>query len=132
MFYVAYLRAKKNGGNFLVTTTLLGLCVIGLTFFTALLLLIGVTFDIGIMKLLITETEIGAPMVFIGPLITLSIFLNLSVRNNSYQNYKTKYPDISLENLDTYDRKYLLTPAVSSTILLFISVYITFETGRGV
>tara|TARA_B100001057_G_C22579046_1_gene844239 strand:- start:228 stop:647 length:420 start_codon:yes stop_codon:yes gene_type:complete len=132
MFYVAYLKVKKNGDGFLVASALIGLCVTGFFFVTSLLFLMGVIFDIGFMELMIYKTELGAPMLFIGPLVTLFIFYMVCLKDKSYLGYGDKYPEISMDNLDKYDQKYLLIPAVSSLVLFFVSVYLTFESGRGI
>jgi hypothetical protein len=132
MFYVSYLRIKKNGDGFLVASTLLGLCITGFLFLTAVLFLVGVVFDIKIITFMTYRPDIGTPLFFLGPIVTVVFFYNLSVKNNRYLSYGEKYPEVKPENLDEYDKRYMLSPAVFSLVLFFISIYLTFELGRGV
>ena len=140
MFYVFYLRIREHERSrgekyiefFLVATNLWALSLIGFLFVTASLLVIGTSLDIIVLEFLIDDLSVGAPMMFIGPIPTALLFYYQCVYKGQYKNYKHKYPEATIDNIRKLDQSYMLYPVVFSFFYFCISIWLTFETGRGV
>ncbi|WP_143872009.1 hypothetical protein [Catenovulum sediminis] len=137
MFYVGYLRIKKNENKYASSTliahiTLIGMGVHGLLFFNGSFSLIGVVMDVPMADIFMGGNIFGVPNVFLSAIATMIAYYFYSVRNKRYLKYPQMYPEINEKNLDKYDQKYLVTPAVIGILVLFAGIFLPFILHRGV
>ena len=137
IFYVGYLRIEKSESEqashwYLLISTLLHTALLGFLFLNALIIFIGIAFNIPLFKLVIIGLYFEIPTIIVAPLVSILFYYFLSIRNNKYLDYKIKYIEVTKQNLYKYVQKYVLLPYMVSLMLLLISVYLTFKTGRGV
>lgn len=137
IFYVAYLRIKKNESSHtpssvIANITLIGMGVHGLLFFNGLLSLIGVLLDIKLFKIFFVGIICGIPVIFFNAVITIVASYFYYVRSGRYLNYPNLYPEINNKNLDEYDQKYLLIPAVISIVVLLAGLILPGVILRGI
>ncbi len=137
MFYVGYLRVKKNENRhtsptLLAHITLLGMGIHGFLFFTGFFCLIGVVLDLPLFSLFMIGSTFGIPILFVNYLLTMIAYYFYSIRSKRFLKYPQMYPEINNKNLDKYDQKYLLTPAVIAMLIFFAGMFLPFLLHRGV